>query len=308
MTFNDFKSFCADNKKPPSAALDVLAQALHHYLSTTRAFKPLSTSSSSWTHDKSSLEFTFTPLLLSPSQILFAAAVPENSATCTLDPRVFICAKFDYAAPGAVASDAFESPDAYSRFIAHMRELVERVAPGLDKDSAVPPPPPPTTTTTDRSNAQPPPLPGRFPNPTHPSFGREDDYLFPFGIGDRDLDPFAGAHPSRSGNPLFVGGGSGMIVGPDHPMFQGRGGIPMSQRPGGAQGLPPHAVPPGARFGMSAWSMLTGLDPVGPFGPRPPFPGGGRGGRGVPGMYGGDPDNDEYIPQGGFGGNDDMYM
>jgi proteasome inhibitor subunit 1 (PI31) len=53
--------------------------------------------------------------------------------------------------------------------------------------------------------------------------------------------------------------GSGMFVGPDHPMFQGE----QRSRPGpfagpGPERLPPGAVPPGARF-----------DPISPFGPMP---------------------------------------
>jgi proteasome inhibitor subunit 1 (PI31) len=84
-----------------------------------------------------------------------------------------------------------------------------------------------------------------------------------------------------------------MYVGPDHPMFAGRGrGRDQEAGPWGGDGrLPPLGAPPGARF-----------DPVGPFG-RGTFPGAGRGRGGPPGTFGGDPDNDEFFPPGtgGYG-------
>lgn len=113
----------------------------------------------------------------------------------------------------------------------------------------------------------------------------------PLEIGRRDREPF-GRIPFMP-PPLFGGDDDGMIVGPNHPIFnprpegQGRG-------PWGGDGfLPPMGAPPGARF-----------DPVGPGlgphpgGPLPPFGGRGRG-RGMPG--GGnmrEPDNDEFMPPG----------
>jgi len=84
-----------------------------------------------------------------------------------------------------------------------------------------------------------------------------------------------------------------MFVGPDHPIFGGRGlGDVRGRGPWGGDGfLPPMGAPSGARF-----------DPVGPgIGPFP-----GRGGFGnLPGrgsLRG--PDNDEFMPPGA----DDMYM
>ncbi len=93
--------------------------------------------------------------------------------------------------------------------------------------------------------------------------------------------------------------GGGMYVGPNHPMFAGRGGGSGRGQAGpwGGDGyLPSLGAPPGARF-----------DPVGPFG-RGGFPGTGRGRGGPPGPFGGDPDNDEFFPPGpgapgAFGGN-----
>lgn len=104
-----------------------------------------------------------------------------------------------------------------------------------------------------------------------------------------------------------------MFVGPNHPIFGGRGsgspgtgmGIPGNRNrgPWGGDGyLPPMGAPPGARF-----------DPVGP---GLGFPGGGgigpfSGGGGMGGFGGiggprrpnlpggtGDPDNDEFMPPG----------
>lgn len=134
----------------------------------------------------------------------------------------------------------------------------------------------------------------------------------PLEVGRSDLDPipnpFAGRQPIQPLNP-----GGGMYVGPGHPIFGSRN--PPGQRgptgPWGGDGfLPPMGAPPGARF-----------DPVGPFGGGLGRPGPG----GVPGIprrggpFGGEPDNDEFMPPGfgggasgppsGFGGgHDDMYM
>jgi proteasome inhibitor subunit 1 (PI31) len=90
------------------------------------------------------------------------------------------------------------------------------------------------------------------------------------------------------------GGGDGMFVGPDHPIFSGRGRGSFGDRgPWGGDGyLPPMGAPPGARF-----------DPVGPgLGPfhgRGGFGGLGRG-RADPSRQGnvGSPDNDEFMPPG----------
>ncbi|TPX34989.1 hypothetical protein SmJEL517_g02490 [Synchytrium microbalum] len=118
-----------------------------------------------------------------------------------------------------------------------------------------------------------------------------------FGVGDRDLDPF-GAAPGLipphgyGGLGGFGGGSGGMVVGPDHPMFAGRGGF-RGGPPTGPTPLGPLAIPPGARY-----------DPIGPFGPGPNAPvRPGRGnGRGAP--FSGEPDPDEMMPP----GYDQMYM
>ncbi|KAJ2552306.1 hypothetical protein EV175_003366 [Coemansia sp. RSA 1933] len=118
------------------------------------------------------------------------------------------------------------------------------------------------------------------------------------GVGGDDLRPL-GPDIINSGPGGTRGGG--MLVGPGHPMFgqgtgddeddDGYGGMgPLA----GPERLPQGAVPPGARF-----------DPVMPFGPAASARGGrGRGrGRGARGPFGGDPDNDAFMPPGsGFGG------
>ena len=197
--------------------------------------------------------------------------------------------------------------------IAYKQQIVQKLLPGLRKDgyedveagnsgsgSTHPSSGPQRQ---GQEQQQPRPFPGdpvgpRAPN-RPPYFEDPDDPSLPgtlgrnpFGIGDRDLNPFGDplAMPGRGPPPLFGGGpdqGGGMIVGPDHPMFRDRfqpGGIGDLD---GRRNLPPGAVPPGARF-----------DPIGPMGgaPRPPFGGPGRGrGRGGGGI-GGDPDFDDFPP------------
>ncbi|RKP04964.1 PI31 proteasome regulator N-terminal-domain-containing protein [Thamnocephalis sphaerospora] len=144
----------------------------------------------------------------------------------------------------------------------------------------------------------------------------------PFRVGGDDLDPlaasplFGGPSPFSQGPFGRSGGGGGMHVGPDHPMFRpdargDRDFDPQRDIYGGPVPLPAGSVPPGARF-----------DPIGPFGQNPsgparpgrggagPFgtgrggnrgPGGGMGGFGT---FSGDPDNDE-LPPPGYG---DMFM
>ena len=125
----------------------------------------------------------------------------------------------------------------------------------------------------------------------------------PYDIGRQDLDPIPNPNPFAP-SPLFGGvqPGGGMYVGPGHPMFAGHGGGRGQTGPWGGDGyLPPLGAPPGARF-----------DPVGPFG-RGNFPGAGRGRGGPPAVFGGDPDNDEFLPPGpggpgAFGGNQSPFV
>ncbi|SCV68197.1 BQ2448_318 [Microbotryum intermedium] len=131
-------------------------------------------------------------------------------------------------------------------------------------------------------------------------------------VGRSDLLPLAGLGGTTGlggANPFGGNGpaGSGMFVGPDHPMFGDHFG-PQQGGVGGGGGrwggdgfLPPGAVPPAARF-----------DPIGPSaggggGVRGGF-GGGRGGGSVGrgGRQGGPNWGDEFPPPGGSD-YDDMF-
>lgn len=94
---------------------------------------------------------------------------------------------------------------------------------------------------------------------------------FPLCMGDADRDPWAASPDVLGGVPLArrPPRGDGMIVGPDHPIWQGPHRERRPYDPDG-QPLPPMAAPPGARF-----------DPIGPF---PPL------------QRRGDPDWDEFAP------------
>lgn len=113
----------------------------------------------------------------------------------------------------------------------------------------------------------------------------------PLEIGRRDLDPIP-MNPFSPPSLFPSNGGDGMLVGPDHPIFdsrRGRGNFGDVGGPWGGDGfLPPMGAPPGARF-----------DPVGPF-TGGPFTGPGRtlGPNRGRNPLGGDPDNDEFMPPG----------
>lgn len=191
------------------------------------------------------------------------------------------------------------------------REVLQQLVPGLRKDGYQEE----TSSTSGGgggSASQPSQPTPSAPRPRPPFQGDEDDptshpFRNPLIIGDRDLDPLGGsplALPPRFGGggnfappPLFPGGdsGGGMFVGPDHPMFRNR-------HPPSHTGLPPGAVPPGARF-----------DPIYPGGgPGPLRPGGEPDVGGARPQNPGEPDWDELAPprgenpfgpgRGGFGG------
>ncbi|KLO19841.1 hypothetical protein SCHPADRAFT_924146 [Schizopora paradoxa] len=106
-------------------------------------------------------------------------------------------------------------------------------------------------------------------------------------IGATDLNPNAMQSQTNSSN-LSPYQGGGMIVGRDHPVFQG-GQQGQSTWPGNGY-LSPLAAPPGARF-----------DPIVPFS-GPSF-GVGPGRRPPGSQYSGNPDFDELPPPGsGRGG------
>jgi hypothetical protein len=101
---------------PSKTPSGILALALHHYL-LTRNFLQKQTENLNdaiWTHDKSSLEFTFKVVSLSPTQVLFAAAATQDagkSTSLTLNPQSFLCQKFDFDSSAETSLiDAIESP------------------------------------------------------------------------------------------------------------------------------------------------------------------------------------------------------
>ncbi|CBQ73760.1 conserved hypothetical protein [Sporisorium reilianum SRZ2] len=181
-------------------------------------------------------------------------------------------------------------------------QILQQLVPGLRKDGYIEEESSSTSSNSGSSNQPNRPNPSPGPQPRRPFAGDPDASTYPqqppfrnpLIIGDRDLDPLGGsplALPPRFGGgggggfappPLFPGGdtGGGMFVGPNHPMFRNR--FPPNT------GLPPGAVPPGARF-----------DPIypegtGPFHPENPDVGGAR--PQGPRFGSGEPDWDELAP------------
>ncbi|KAI9226109.1 MAG: PI31 proteasome regulator N-terminal-domain-containing protein [Piptocephalis tieghemiana] len=180
-------------------------------------------------------------------------------------------------------------------------DLIQNMLPELDKSSYEESFGHDTTTATSNPSPSPPGARPEVPGVRdHPSARN------PLSVGESDVHPLGpyplgGPMPGASGQ---GGGGEGMFVGPNHPMFGGGGigseGGPTNPFPSGSGSLrlPPGSVPPGARF-----------DPIGPLDPlsgqrpgRGRGGGYGRGGGGHP--FSGDPDNDEFPPP----GNNDFYM
>lgn len=226
--------------------------------------------------------------------------------------------------------------------IAFKTKILQTLVPGLRKDGYTEESSSNTGTGSSSSSTQ----PGRSNPPPRqpraPFAGDEDDpsdpstvppFRNPLSVGDRDLDPLGGSPlrlPPRFGGgsggafappPLFPGGdtGGGMYVGPDHPMFRNR--FPPPNHPGaGPTGLPPGAVPPGARFdpiypGGGPGGIGGGGGRFDPFNPDNPDVGGARP-QGMGGPGSGEPDWDDFAPpraenpfgggrgggRGGFGG------
>lgn len=267
-------------------------------------------------HDQSSLEFVVKIIKLGARTMINAIAI-EVCSCYPLQTNTPNILKGDKAASLDISTNDFVSPSFFPHdlttdaqplvhgFIASNRitdfmsrfklQIVQKLVPGLQKggyseesDSA-----PSNATGSNPQHAHPrPQAPPQAPD-YYPSHIPPEN---PLSIGRSDLDPFPGMNPSNpfAPPPLFPPQGSdGMFVGPDHPIFSGRGPGGLGGRAGqgrwGGDGfLPPMGAPPGARF-----------DPVGPS----PFSGGiggrGRGGGGAPGagnMRG--PDNDEFMPPG----------
>jgi proteasome inhibitor subunit 1 (PI31) len=278
-------------------------------------------------HEQSSLEFVMKVSKLGGRVLVNAIAVEVRTSIFEFCIHTYLLEKSDKAAYLDVSTNDFVSPSFFPHdlnatdaqplihgFISSNRvtdllsqfklQIVQKLVPGLRKDGytedAVD-----TSTNAGGSNSPQSPnsLPSR-PRPEAPPYVPDQNpYRLPshippenpLQIGRRDLDPIP-MNPSNLFSPpsLFPpGSGDGMYVGPDHPIFAGRGrGAFGDHGPWGGDGyLPPMGAPPGARF-----------DPVGPgLGPFPDGGGIGSLGRGrgaSPRGNMGSPDNDEFMPPG----------
>ncbi|THH13274.1 hypothetical protein EW146_g6926 [Bondarzewia mesenterica] len=251
-------------------------------------------------HEQSSLEFVIKIAKLGSRTLVNAIAV-ESDKAATLDISTADFVSSSFFPYDVSASDAqplvhgFISSNRVADLISQFKlKIISKLVPGLRKEGY--------TEESGESSSTGANAPPARPAPMTPPFAPERPFNLPFPahpdnpleIGRRDLDPFPDnpfAPPS-----LFPprGGGNGMYVGRDHPIFgigrQGNGGTPTRGPWGGNGYLPPMGAPPGARF-----------DPVGPG--RGPLPGrGGPNPRGGPpgGVSQREPDNDEFMPPGAF--------
>ncbi|KAK9898085.1 hypothetical protein P389DRAFT_65582 [Cystobasidium minutum MCA 4210] len=229
-------------------------------------------------HEQSSLVFQVRIARLGGRTVVNAVAV-EDDKTATLD-----IVTNDYTSssnfPKALSSitslsELFNSPTRLNDLIkAYKVQVIQKLLPGLVKPGYNEEN---TTSARDGGNSggnAPPPSAG--PSQPRPDLGGEGDgrigtppnFLRPPGygqnpleIGRSDLDPLGGQVGRLPG-----AGGDGMLVGPNHPLFNrersqenplGGGAGQAGQRgPWGGDGfLPPLGAPPGARF-----------DPITPFG------------------------------------------
>ncbi|KAJ3162095.1 hypothetical protein HDU86_005793 [Geranomyces michiganensis] len=277
-------------------------------------------------HSQSSLTFLLKGVKVGSKLVVHGVATEDdNLHTIELSLPTFVSPSFTFPCGRSGLDAAFASEDQLHAVLTEFRtKIVQKLIPGLNKPGfeAWKNQPSAGGSTSSSSQQQPDrrgppyfhPIPSPETNPHYPGQPHNPHgemypgpHRNPFNIGDTDLDPLA-ASPGLVGYPRpgGLGGGGGMFVGPDHPMFGGGGGGSGLPRPGvPPEGLPFGAAPPGARY-----------DPIGPFAPRgggpmrPPGRGGsfapGRGGfsGGGGGGFSGDPDNDE-LPPPGF---NEMYM
>ncbi|KAF5369802.1 hypothetical protein D9758_001170 [Tetrapyrgos nigripes] len=233
-------------------------------------------------HDQSSLEFIIKISKLG-SRTVFNAIAAESDKATSLD-----LSTNDFVSPSAFPHDAagndpplvhcFISSNRVVDFVSQYKlKIIQKLLPGLRKDGYSEEVEETMTTSTNTNNQQPDASNNRPPpaQPQIPRYDPDEEYPYrlpshipsgnPLQIGRRDLDPTPGG--SFAPPPLFPpDGGDGMFVGPNHPIFGGRGQGIAPRGPWGGDGfLPPMGAPPGARF-----------DPVGPV-----FPGnlGPRGGN-----------------------------
>jgi len=259
-------------------------------------------------HEQSSLEFVVKVAKLGSRTVINAIALEsEKAASLDISTNDFVSPSFyphDLSASNASPLvHGFISSNRIADLMFQVKvKIIQKLIPGLRKDGY-------TEQSEEASSNSATSTQSRFtdvgpsrPRPEAPPYApdRSDQFPYnsptssenPLSIGRRDLEPFP-QNPFAP-PPLFSPSrGDGMFVGPDHPIFGGRGiGGAGPRGPWGGDGfLPPLGAPPGARF-----------DPVGPgFGPLPGRGGHGNlSGRGNP--YG--PDNDEFMPPGAG----DMYM
>ncbi|KAI8877015.1 hypothetical protein K501DRAFT_199160 [Backusella circina FSU 941] len=235
-----------------------------------------------YSHPQSSLTFVIKIVKLGDKCIVLGLGIGDNK-TAMLEIMIedFTSNSF-YPFDSETSQDplvhGFISSARLNDFIQSVKiNIIQRLLPGLNKpgyeESSTT-----TTTTSSSSNTR--------PAPNAPNTSSRERYHDPLAssplvppVGESDLNPLGG------GSLRIPGGGDGMFVGPDHPMFGNRGGIlnDPSGLFGGLEPLPRGSVPPGARF-----------DPIGPFGglPRPPNA------RGPRPPFRGEPDNDELMPPG----------
>jgi len=247
-------------------------------------------------HDQSSLEFLIKIIKLGQRTLINAIALESDRAS-SLD-----ISTDDFVSPSFYPHDlasqdepplvhGFISSNRIADFVSQFKlKIVQKLVPGLRKDGYTEVQESAESQRPEPSNApraqQPPARPETEIPPYQPPHGQPRN---PLEIGRRDLDPLGGHANPFAPPPLFgPSGGDGMFVGPEHPIFGGRGEL---RGPWGGDGyLPPMGAPPGARF-----------DPVGPL--NPPFGGMPRRGPRPPGNFN-DPDNDEFMPPGAG----DMFM
>jgi len=257
-------------------------------------------------HEQSSLEFILKVSKLGARTMINAIALESDKASSLDIPTGdFTSSSFfphDLSAPNAQPLiHGFISSNRITDLMSQFQlRIIQKLIPGLQKQGY--------TEASPAASSSSQALPGRpnNPQPARPqpvSPPSAPDHSDPYGIptrnpleiGRSDLSPFP-RNPFTPPSLFPDNDGDGMYVGPNHPIFNGQGGLrpPGNRGPFGGDGfLPPMGAPPGARF-----------DPIvpGPFGGLPR-----RGPRGPGGGFGpgtGEPDSDEFMPPGAG----DMFM
>jgi len=253
-------------------------------------------------HSQSQLNYMVKVIEVAGNVVVHATSIEDKKLRSIQVPMdEYIAADASFPPPDvsvATLKKYFRSPEKAESLIRMIKvELIQPLIPGLDKPGYVEEPvqqgPAAGTSTTPRR--EPPPEEHPSPPPRHP-FGLRPEYQRPYNpyeVGRDDLDPLGGRDFDPLGRIMAPQRGGGMIVGPDHPMFDRRR-FEGSNQPGvSGPFLPPGAVPPGARF-----------DPIGPFGASPlDLRRGNNGGR----YFSGEPNPDHTHPPGpyfGGGGGD----